>query len=28
VRERGRQVASRYTWERAAQAVHGILSRV
>jgi glycosyltransferase involved in cell wall biosynthesis len=28
LRERGRQVAARYTWERAALAVHGILSRV
>src|SRR3954471_6056574 len=28
LRERGRQVAARYTWERAANAVHGILSRV
>jgi glycosyltransferase involved in cell wall biosynthesis len=28
LRERGRQVVARYTWERAAEAVHGILSRV
>jgi glycosyltransferase involved in cell wall biosynthesis len=27
LREQGRQVAARYTWERAATAVHGILSR-
>jgi glycosyltransferase involved in cell wall biosynthesis len=26
--EQGRQVAARYTWERAANAVHGILSRL
>jgi glycosyltransferase involved in cell wall biosynthesis len=28
LREHGRQVAARYTWERAAQAIHGILSRL
>lgn len=28
LREQGRQVAARYTWERAANAVHGILSRL
>jgi glycosyltransferase involved in cell wall biosynthesis len=28
LREDGRRVAARYTWERAANAVHGILSRV
>jgi glycosyltransferase involved in cell wall biosynthesis len=28
LREHGRQVAARYSWERAASAVHGILSRL
>jgi glycosyltransferase involved in cell wall biosynthesis len=28
LREEGRQVAARYTWERAASAIHGILSRL
>src|SRR3954453_8632002 len=28
LREKGREVAARYSWERAATAVHGILSRV
>jgi alpha-1,3-rhamnosyl/mannosyltransferase len=28
LREHGRRVAARYTWERAANAVHGILSRL
>jgi glycosyltransferase involved in cell wall biosynthesis len=28
LREEGRRVAARYTWERAANAVHGILSRL